>query len=366
MAAKTPTFYSKNYYSAEKWLGLMSFLPVLCSTITVVTVNDQSLLEPWTNNLIKINRTPLALFSSCHAFDINVDQNYPLLLQRCILSDIICSLAISLCVIWFILVCFAFLAPAYIGNDEELNQKISTLAALDQHRSAMKMILHCGIGGSEPNWGRYMPDPPSTVYSTVTLNSRTGLLTPISNLTKEKHLEFYAKNGKYYYTESDNKFNTGLSSYNYDDKIGDYNYYCDSNSFNNEKKTSKDYYTNSANWAKDRTSVLSAPAYRTPSPLQKADNIEEDNSKTSSLHQHYPVDYIEKKAPHTISKEQLLHSSDIDSNSEDGKSDEEDKNGIVEGLTVSNKTSATYAEKTTSTPLYSKFSAKSFQDFKLL
>lgn len=30
----------------------------------------------------------------------------------------------------------------------------------------------------EPNWGRYIPDPPASIYSATTLGNRSGLLTP--------------------------------------------------------------------------------------------------------------------------------------------------------------------------------------------
>jgi hypothetical protein len=43
----------------------------------------------------------------------------------------------------------------------------------------------------EPKWGRYIPDPPSSIYSATTLCNRLGLLTPSSILTREKHSEFY-------------------------------------------------------------------------------------------------------------------------------------------------------------------------------
>lgn len=65
------------------------------------------------------------------------------------------------------------------------NNSISSTVAV------AKNVIQPAVIAKEPKWGRYIPDPPSSIYSATTLGNRSGLLTPSSTLTKDKHSEFY-------------------------------------------------------------------------------------------------------------------------------------------------------------------------------
>lgn len=94
------------------------------------------------------------------------------LFNRCMLSGCTWIFAILVCITWLSLIGFV------------------TLASRKKKSSIAKNVIR-PLVVEEPKWGRYIPDPPSTIYSAVTFNSRSGLLTPTSTLTREKHNEFY-------------------------------------------------------------------------------------------------------------------------------------------------------------------------------
>lgn len=96
--------------------------------------------------------------------------------DRCLLNNSTCALAILLCIIWIILTC----ANIYYVSSQRKNNSIL----------ASKNAIHPAV--KEPVWGRYIPDPPSSIYSATIVDNRSGLLTPSSVLTRDKHTEFYS------------------------------------------------------------------------------------------------------------------------------------------------------------------------------
>lgn len=94
------------------------------------------------------------------------------------LSDTTWICAIFLCINWAILVGFVMFVTKKC-NDKSTSSTIAV--AKNTIRPAAE----------EPKWGRYIPDPPSSIYSATTLGNRSGLLTPSSTLTRDKHSEFY-------------------------------------------------------------------------------------------------------------------------------------------------------------------------------
>lgn len=98
---------------------------------------------------------------------------------RCMLSDTTWICAIFLCINWAILVAFVMFVTKKC-NDKSASSKVAAVAKNTIRPAA-----------EEPKWGRYIPDPPSSIYSATTLGNRSGLLTPSSTLTRDKHSEFY-------------------------------------------------------------------------------------------------------------------------------------------------------------------------------
>ncbi|KAI8645107.1 hypothetical protein BD408DRAFT_400555 [Parasitella parasitica] len=136
-------------------------------------------IEPWTDGHVKVER--YGLLNSCYLLDSTRDKFYPMLYQRCMLSDTTWICAIFLCINWAVLVGFVIFI-----SKKSISSKVAV--AKDENRPGK---------AEEPKWGRYIPDPPSSIYSATTVGNRSGLLTPSSTLTKEKHNEFYS-NCAYY------------------------------------------------------------------------------------------------------------------------------------------------------------------------
>lgn len=147
-------------------------------------------------------------------------QTYQRIRDRCMLNDCTWIFAILLCIIWNCLVIFVMFASR-------------------KKRSAMTKDVIQPAVGEELKWGRYIPDPPSSIYSATTLGNRSGLLIPSSTLTREKHSEFYyncsipsiatSPTGDYYYS----------SSYSPVESKGDYSYY----SLDHKTTSAYDYFT---------------------------------------------------------------------------------------------------------------------------
>jgi hypothetical protein len=95
------------------------------------------------------------------------------------LSDTTWICAIFLCINWAILVGFVI----FISKKDNNSRSSRVAVAKDAVQPA--------VVAEEPKWGRYIPDPPSSIYSATTLGNRSGLLTPSSTLTRDKHSEFY-------------------------------------------------------------------------------------------------------------------------------------------------------------------------------
>ncbi|KAI8080127.1 uncharacterized protein B0P05DRAFT_77583 [Gilbertella persicaria] len=156
-------------YSIDKCVGLICILPILISVIAAITPNS---FEPWTQNYVQFKRST-GFVTSCSMFDSTQDSTYSLLYQRCLLNDFVLMCAILLCFIWTILTSIAIRAS--LQEKKERVRKNQTLPA---------------FLSQEPNWGRYIPDPPSSIYSASTIGY-SGLLIPSTTLTEKKHKEFF-------------------------------------------------------------------------------------------------------------------------------------------------------------------------------
>ncbi|CAO0796144.1 unnamed protein product [Mucor circinelloides] len=160
-------------YFLDKCIGSLVILPILASIITATLFES---IEPWTDGHVKVERS--GLLNSCYLLDSNRDKFYPMLYQRCMLSDTTWICAIFLCINWAILVGFVMFVT------KKCNGK-STSSTVAVAKNTIRPAAE------EPKWGRYIPDPPSSIYSATTLGNRSGLLTPSSTLTRDKHSEFY-------------------------------------------------------------------------------------------------------------------------------------------------------------------------------
>lgn len=66
-------------YTWDKWIGSLVVLPVFVSIITAMTFDS---FEPWTNGLLKLDRSPSAFVKSCSIFNASRDKFHPFLYQR--------------------------------------------------------------------------------------------------------------------------------------------------------------------------------------------------------------------------------------------------------------------------------------------
>ncbi|KAI9480534.1 MAG: hypothetical protein EXX96DRAFT_563167 [Benjaminiella poitrasii] len=183
------------YYSVDKCIGSVSLLPVLSSVITATIFDSGVSEEPWTNGYYKPKQQErTGLLTSCYIqFDSAQDPFYPLLYQRCMLSDSTWICAILLCIIWLGLVSFVIYGTRNTLQSSTIKTKEDVL-----NRPA--------VAFQEPAWGRYIPDPPSSLYSSTTQLGNQRLLVPTSILTHEKHIEFYAAASReFYYNKEKDK-----------------------------------------------------------------------------------------------------------------------------------------------------------------
>ncbi|KAI8054779.1 hypothetical protein BDF21DRAFT_403868 [Thamnidium elegans] len=209
-------YYNKpRKYSLDKFIGSLSMLPVLVSIVTAMLSYS---LEPWTNGFVTLERSASNILSNCKLFDESRDKFYPLLYQRCLLSDFTWILSIALCILWALLV--RLVMYALVQKKKEAPQ--------DRIRPA-----------GEPTWGRYIPDRPASIYSATTLGNRSGLLTP----SPTKQLDYYYSSAPSlpslldYYPLKESYINEKSNDED------DY-YYGYSNSRNNESVSSSSYYNN--------------------------------------------------------------------------------------------------------------------------
>ncbi|KAI8143726.1 hypothetical protein BJV82DRAFT_83156 [Fennellomyces sp. T-0311] len=123
----------------DKFLGILNVLPLLTSLITDVFVGGP---EPWTAGTVKFDRPHTSLFQSCTVLDSHTDSYYPLLYQRCVMSDGTWLLAAFACMFWILLACLAVWA-----------------------KPAVKPSMVAVAPAKEPKWGRYIPEPPPSLRS---------------------------------------------------------------------------------------------------------------------------------------------------------------------------------------------------------
>ncbi|CAO3627303.1 unnamed protein product [Cunninghamella blakesleeana] len=121
----------------DKIVSVLNVLPLATSIVTaVVFVND----EPWSNFVVNIKRPMITgLVHTCYQFNSNVDRFYPLLYQRCLLSDSTWIGSVIICFFWTLLF-------VTVMTMQPLSQKNYTLPR------------------KEPDWGRYIPDPIEEQY----------------------------------------------------------------------------------------------------------------------------------------------------------------------------------------------------------
>ncbi|KAI7891895.1 uncharacterized protein EV154DRAFT_551213 [Mucor mucedo] len=184
-------------YLLDKCIGLLALLLLLTSIIIIVSMDSS---EPWTNN----NSSPIersSLMSSCSLFDSSRDKFYPLLYQRCMLSDSIWILSILLCIVWTSVVLFAMMG---------LSQK--------KKETAKNPIQPA----QEPNWGRYIPHPPASIYSATTLGNRSGLLTPsfvkqysYNNRSMPSTIQQYKEEKEEYFDDDEDEDDESYSARDY-------------------------------------------------------------------------------------------------------------------------------------------------------
>ncbi|KAI7851557.1 hypothetical protein BDC45DRAFT_538312 [Circinella umbellata] len=126
---------------SDRYLGILNALPLLISLLTDIFVGGP---EPWTAGTVSFDRPHTKLFQSCVVLDSqSVDQQYPLLYQRCLLSDGTWLGAAVACVLWIMLACLVIWAK----NPTIKSNSVSVAPA------------------KEPKWGRYIPEPPPSLRS---------------------------------------------------------------------------------------------------------------------------------------------------------------------------------------------------------
>lgn len=111
------------------------------------------------------------------------------------LNNSTCVSAIFLCIVWVSLTGLSIFASR---RHSDKNPKLA------------KNVIHPAV--KEPIWGRYIPDPPSSIYSATIVDNRSGLLTPSSALTRDKHTEFYS-NCSSIYKEKTRSLSSSTSDY---------------------------------------------------------------------------------------------------------------------------------------------------------
>ncbi|OBZ89691.1 hypothetical protein A0J61_02242 [Choanephora cucurbitarum] len=158
-------FRCQNSDSFDKRVNLACLLISSISVITAVAFNSP---EPWTNGYVQFKRKG-NLVSSCSIFDSSKDPTYRLLYQRCVLDDSVLICAILICFTWIFLTSLTVWNSIVDKKDKD-----------SQHECDKKEI----------NWGKYVPDPPSSIYSASTA-AYSGLLTPSTVWTKQKHNDFF-------------------------------------------------------------------------------------------------------------------------------------------------------------------------------
>ncbi|KAG2220355.1 hypothetical protein INT45_010741, partial [Circinella minor] len=125
----------------DRYLGILNALPLIISLVTDLFVDGP---EPWTAGTVSFDRPHTKLFQSCVVLDSqSVDQQYPLLYQRCLLSDGTWFGAVVACVLWIMLACLVIWAK----KSDIKSNSVSVAPA------------------KEPKWGRYIPEPPPSLRS---------------------------------------------------------------------------------------------------------------------------------------------------------------------------------------------------------
>ncbi|KAI8387009.1 hypothetical protein BD560DRAFT_486559 [Blakeslea trispora] len=162
--------YSRNYHS-HSFDKRVSLTCLSISSISVITAAALNSPEPWTDGYVQYKRKG-SLVSSCSIFDSSKDQTYSLLYQRCVLDDFVLICAILLCLVWIASTSLTVYHSIVDKKDKEIQ-------------------LACPK--KELNWGKYVPDPPSPMYSASTA-AQSGLLTPSTVWTKNKHNTFFCEN----------------------------------------------------------------------------------------------------------------------------------------------------------------------------
>lgn len=78
----------------------------------------------------------------------------------------------------------------------------------------------------EPNWGRYIPHPPASIYSATTLGNRSGLLTPsfvkqysYNNRSLPSTIRQYKEEKEEYFDDEDDDDESSVRDYYYPPSI---------------------------------------------------------------------------------------------------------------------------------------------------
>ncbi|KAI9254625.1 hypothetical protein BDA99DRAFT_607320 [Phascolomyces articulosus] len=169
-------------FRGDRYLGILNVLPLLTSLVTDVFVGGP---EPWTAGTVKFDRPHTSFFQSCIILDSqSVDPQYPLLYQRCVLSDGTWLGAAVACVLWIMLACLTM----WIKNPSMIKSNSVAVAP-----------------AKEPKWGRYIPEPPPSLRSSSL---------PIVPLPP-RHGSIISHQNPYYQPRSDVSFDSQTSSSDY-------------------------------------------------------------------------------------------------------------------------------------------------------
>ncbi|KAI8367612.1 uncharacterized protein BYT42DRAFT_648624 [Radiomyces spectabilis] len=130
----------------DRFLGILNTLPLFTSLLTESLADTT---EPWTNNGdAQIKRPITSIITYCLTLDARKDVSYPLLYNRCLLSDATWIAATLACALWAALALVAFCQRP----PQPVKGQLPTV---------------------EPTWGRHIPD---FIYSPASLPSDMPLV----------------------------------------------------------------------------------------------------------------------------------------------------------------------------------------------